>query len=90
MSERTAAELLGSGEYLVCNDLPHMSWLWGVLHAPSTSAIRIKYPELAIVESLPPWMGEAELATMRETPLRLDDEPPQDLLRALVADRERG
>jgi hypothetical protein len=34
-------------------------------------------------------MDEAELARMRETPLWLDEDPPQGLLRALVADRER-
>ncbi len=34
-------------------------------------------------------MDEAELARMRETPLWLDEDPPQDLPRALVADRER-
>jgi hypothetical protein len=32
-------------------------------------------------------MDEAELARMRETPLWLDEDPPQGLLRALVADR---
>ena len=34
-------------------------------------------------------MDEAELARMRETPPWLDEDPPQGLLRALVADRER-
>ena len=34
-------------------------------------------------------MDEAELARMRETPLWLDEDPPQGLLRALVAVRER-
>jgi catechol 2,3-dioxygenase-like lactoylglutathione lyase family enzyme len=34
-------------------------------------------------------MDEAELARMRETPLWLDEDPPQGLVRALVADRER-
>jgi len=34
-------------------------------------------------------MDEAELARMRETHLWLDEDPPQGLLRALVADRER-
>jgi hypothetical protein len=69
--------------------MPRVSGLWGVLIAPSTDSIQAKYPELAIVESLPTWLEEAELARMRETPLWLDDEPPQGLLRALVADRER-
>jgi len=40
-----------------------------------------------IVDSPPTWMDEAELARMRETPLWLDEDPPQGLLRALVADR---
>jgi hypothetical protein len=61
----------------------------GRLIAPSEAAIRAKYPDLMIADSLPKWMDEAELATTRETPRWLDDEPPQGLLRALVADRER-
>jgi hypothetical protein len=81
--------LLGSGEYLVCYDMPRMGGLWGVVIAPSADSIQAKYPELAIVESLPTWLEEAELARMRETPLWLDDEPPQGLLRSVVADRER-
>jgi hypothetical protein len=51
--------------------------------AQRTSAI------VGIVDSPPTWMDEAELARMRETPLWLDEDPPQGLLRALVADRER-
>jgi hypothetical protein len=50
---------------------------------------KAKYPQLLIVDSPPTWMDEAELARMRETPLWLDEDPPQGLLRALVADRER-
>ena len=88
MTERAVAALLKPGEYLVCYELPRMSGLWGVLIAPSMTSIQIKYPELTIVDSLPPWMDEAELARMRETPLWLDD-PPHGLLHALVADRER-
>jgi hypothetical protein len=89
VNERTVAALLKPGEYLVCYDMPQMSGLWGVLIAPSLASIQVKYPELSVAESLPPWMDEARLAKMRETPLWLDDEPPQGLLRALVADRER-
>jgi hypothetical protein len=81
--------LLKLGEYLVCYDMPRMSGLWSVLIAPSRASIELKYPELTVVETLPTWMDEAELARMRETPLWLDDNPPQGLLRALVADRER-
>jgi hypothetical protein len=66
-----------------------MSGLWGVLIAPSMESIRFKYPELAIVDSFPRWMGLEELTRMREMPLWLDDDPPQGLLHALVADRER-
>lgn len=89
MSERVVAELLKPDEYLVCYELPRMSGLWGVLIAPSLASIQVKYPELAVVESLPAWMDEAELARMRETPLWLDDDPPQGLLHALMTDRER-
>jgi hypothetical protein len=88
MTERAVAEVLRAGEYLVCYDLPRMSGLWGVLIAPSMASIQVKYPELAVVESMPSWMDEAELARMRETPLWLDDDPPQGLLHALMTDRE--
>jgi hypothetical protein len=87
MTEREVSALLMPGEYLVCYELPRMSGLWGVLVAPSREAIRASYPELVIVVSLPTWMDEGELARMRETPLWLDEEPPQGLLRALVATR---
>jgi hypothetical protein len=89
MSERAVAELLKPGEYLVCYDLPRMSGLWGVLIASSMESVQAKYPELAIVESLPAWMDEAEVARMRESPLWLDDDPPQGLLHAVVTDRGR-
>lgn len=72
MSERAVAGLLGPGEYLVCYDMPRMSGLWGVLIAPSFASIQVKYPELAIVDSLPAWMDEAELARMRKMPLWLE------------------
>jgi len=85
---KRVAELLKPDEYLVCYDMPRMSGLWGVLIAPSMSSIRARYPELTIVDSLPPWMDETELATMRKEPLRVEDDPPQGLLRALVADRQ--
>src|SRR3954454_16464482 len=80
MSERAVSELLGPGEYLVCYDLPRISGLWGVLIAPSLESNEMKYPELAIVASLSTWMDGANLARMRETPLWLDDDPPQGLL----------
>jgi hypothetical protein len=89
VTDRGLASLLTPGEYLVCYDLPRMSGLWGVLIAPSVEAIRATYPELMIADSLPGWMDEDEVVRMRETPLWLDDEPPQGLLRALVADRNR-
>jgi hypothetical protein len=88
MSQRPTSQLLRAGEYLVCYDYG-MGGLWGVLIAPSEAAIKAKYPELLISNSLPKWMDEDELATKRETPLWLEDEPPQGLLRALVADRNR-
>ena len=89
MSERAVAKLLEPGEYLVCYELPRMSGLWGVLIAPSMASIQVEYPELDIVESLPTWMGEEQLARLRAAPLWLDDDPPQGLLHALVAARER-
>ena len=88
MTQRALSELLRAGEYLVCYDYG-TGGLWGVLIAPSEAAIDAKYPELLIANSLPKWMDEKVLAAKRETPLWLDDEPPQGLLRALVADRNR-
>jgi hypothetical protein len=52
-----------------------------VLLAQDT-AIQAKYPQLLIVDSPPTGMDEAELARIRETPLWLDEDPPQGLLRA--------
>lgn len=89
MTDRGLSGVLKPGEYLVCYDMPRMSGLWGVLIAPSVEAIRAVYPELAIADSPPEWMDEDEVARMRETPLWLDEDPPQGLLRALVADRHR-
>src|SRR3954454_17201292 len=77
MVARDASSLLAANEYLVCYDMPRMSGLWGVLVAPSIAAMPSKYPELAVVECLPSWVGEAELRGMRETPLWLDDDPPR-------------
>ena len=82
-------EALRPGEYLVCYELPGMSGLWGVLIAPSRSAIRAKYPELAIANELPAWLTAEGLARMREAPLWLDDEPAQGLLHVLLTDRRR-
>lgn len=88
MSGRGLSALLKAGEFLICYDYG-TGGLWGILVAPSAAAIGAKYPELVIVYSLPEWMDEAQLATMRETPLWRDEEPRQGLLRALVADRQR-
>lgn len=66
-----------------------MSGLWGVLVAPSKSSIQLKYPELAVVESLPSWMDDPEVDRMREAPRWLDDDPLQGLLRAVIAGRKR-
>lgn len=90
MVERVMADLLEPGEYLVCYDMPRMSGLWGVLVAPSVTSIREKYPELTIVDSPPAWMAESEVASMRSTRLDIEDDQPKGLLRALIADRERG
>jgi hypothetical protein len=87
VTELGLSGLLEPGEYLVCYDLPRMSGLWGILIAPSVEAIRDKFPELLIAESLPTWMSQADLARKRETPLWLNDEPQQGLLHALMADR---
>jgi len=82
------SDLLRPGEFLVAYDYGQ-GGLWGVLIAPSATAITTRYPELAVVETLPPWMTPADLEHWRETPLWLDDEPPQGLLKAVLAARDR-
>ena len=74
--------------FLVCYDYG-TGGLWGVLMAPSVGAIRAKFPELAIVDEPPGWMGGERLQALSEQPLWLDDEPPQGLLHVLVSDRGR-
>lgn len=80
--------LLRTGEFLVCYDYG-MGGLWGVLIAPSAAAITDKFPELFIADAIPSWMTTADLEQHRQAPLWLDDEPPQGLLKAVVANRER-
>lgn len=75
--------------FLVCYDYG-TGGLWGVLMAPSETAIKAKYPELGIIEEPPGWMSRERFRDLSEDPLWLDDEPPQGLLKALVADRERA
>lgn len=75
-------------EFFVAYDYG-MGGLWGVLMASSREAILGKYPELGIVDERPLWLDDENLARMRSEPLWLDDDPPQGLLKALVADRDR-
>ena len=89
MTERGLSGLLQPGEYLVCYDMPRMSGLWGVLIAPSVDAIRAKFPELSIADALPQWMSHEDLTRWPESPLWLEDEPPQGLLHVIMADRQR-
>ena len=89
VTDRRLSELLKPGEYLVCYDMPRMSGLWGVLIAPSAEAIHATFPELSVAAALPSWMDEDTVIEMRETPLWLDEEPPQGLLGVVVADRYR-
>ena len=58
--------------------------------APSREAILAKYPELGIADERPHWLTDERPARMRADPLWLDDDPPQGLLRAVVADRARS
>jgi hypothetical protein len=81
------SDILRLGEFLVCYDYG-TGGLWGALIASSATAIAAKYPELDVSDALPSWISSEELRKYREAPLWLDDEPPQGLLRALVADRE--
>ncbi len=75
-------------EFLVCYDYG-TGGLWGVLTAPSPEAIQQRYPESAIARSSPRWMRRERFEELRAAPLWLDDDPPQGLPAALIADRER-
>lgn len=74
--------------FLVCYDYG-TGGLWGVLMAPSVTAIKAKYPELDVAGEPPSWMSDERFQSLRDEPLWLDDEPPQGLLHALVGDRSR-
>jgi hypothetical protein len=74
-------------EFLVAYDYG-MGGLWGVMYAPSSNAIKAKYPELAIVSSRPDWMNAEHFERMRSEPLWLDS-PPSGLLLALLDDRSK-
>jgi hypothetical protein len=56
------------------------------MHAPSSDAIKAKYPELLIADSRPQWLDEEHFQRMRSEPLWLDS-PPTGLLLALLAER---
>ena len=87
VKEQDLLSRLKDGEHLVCYDYG-TGGLWGVVIAPSASAIREKYPELGIADALPKWMSPEDLDRKRETPLWLDDDPPQGLLNVLMSDRD--
>jgi hypothetical protein len=75
-------------EFLVAYDYG-MGGLWAVLLAPSEAAIAEKYPELVVVPEPPKWMDSDQYQRLRDKPLWLDDDPPQGMLHAVVADRDK-
>jgi hypothetical protein len=72
--------------YLVAYDYG-IGALWAVVIAPSPEAIVEKYSELKVVPERPQWMDEERYQQLLSERLWLDDEPPQGMLRAVVADR---
>jgi hypothetical protein len=64
-----------------------MGGLWGVLDAPSESAIREVYPELAVVHKQPAWMTDSQLERMKKNERYNLNDPPHGMLKALLADR---
>lgn len=64
-------------------------WALGCTHRTLPGGNTCEIPRLAIADVLPGWMDVHDLQRRRETPLWLEDEPPQGLLRVLVADRGR-
>jgi hypothetical protein len=72
-------------EFLVTYDYG-MGGLWAVIMAPSTEAIRTKYPELSVAAERPPWMDDERYEKLRSEHLWLND-PPTGILVALVAER---
>jgi hypothetical protein len=63
-----------------------MGGLWAIMHADSAEAIADRYPELTIVKSRPAWMTDERFANLGHYEL---DSEPADLIRAIVADRDR-
>lgn len=61
--------------------------LWAVVEAPSADAILAKYPEVVVAETRPEWMTDDRYEQLALEPLRLDEEPPSGMFRAVVADR---
>src|SRR5262249_2283848 len=57
VSDGGLSSVLKPGEFLVCYDYG-TGGLWGVLVAPSASAISARFPEVVVVERRPDWMGE--------------------------------
>jgi hypothetical protein len=72
--------------YLVVYDYG-IGGLWALVEAPSSDSIVELYPEVQIVDSRPEWMDDERYDRLEL--LWLEDDPPQGLVRAVVADRDR-
>ena len=84
------SEVLRSGDYLVCLRAAAYEWTVGRPHRSFVWSDTGQVPRVFIADDLPAWMSLEDLARKRETPLWLDDDPPQGLLHALMTDRHRS
>jgi hypothetical protein len=75
-----------SADFLVVYDYG-MGGLWALVSAPSEAAIVEQYPEINVVTERPKWMDDKRFHGLDR--LALDDDPPQSILRVVVADRDR-
>ncbi len=73
-------------EFLIAYDYG-MGGLWAVVEASNADAITAAYPEVQLVDSRPPWMDDERFDRLER--LWLDDDPPQGIFRAILADRHR-
>ena len=73
--------------HLVCYDYQH-GGVWAFVLAESSEQIANRYPELEVVDSMPPWMTP-EIADRLHDTMTIDiDDQSNEFLAALV--RQRG
>jgi hypothetical protein len=68
-----------------------MGGVWGVMDARSEEEISLKYPELAVVHERPKWMTDDKYNDLVEREHHnIDETDAWGILKAVLADRERG